>query len=232
VKRRILVITVFLMAAAMLATPFIGAVLAGYGGKNVAAVDWEVQIWPLRPPHEDQRVKAIEKEEGNMIVGKNIHTIGVPPLVDNVNLPPTPSGPPPFTPEWDDYPDGGIRLTVTPEGEGSYTLVGSFEKVFLWVVNPNRGGMLENSRWSFEITAVEDGDAPEGAVGSTMYGTLKKSPSSDVCVIKSTKGTGIFEGAFLRGTYVTSPGMVFHPTIPGVYTVFSYSTGSGEIVFP
>jgi len=230
-NKKILGVFVSLLAVAMLAIPIIGAVQAGYGGKNVATFEWEVQLWALRPPHEDTRGKLIEKEEGNMVVSKNIHTVGEPPLVDDINLPPLGTTPP-WNPTWDDYPDGGIRLTVTPEGEASYTLVGSFEKVMLWIVMVPRGAMLENSRWSFEITAVEDGVAPAGAVGSTMYGTLINVQGGSEMVLKSTKGTGIFEGAFLRGTYLTIPGLVFHPTIPGAYTVFSYSTGSGEIVFP
>jgi hypothetical protein len=227
-NKKILAIT--LLALVMLTTPLIVAVQAGYGGKNKATFEWEVQLWALRPPHEDTRGKVIEKEEGDMIVSKNIHTVGEPPLVDDINIPPLGTTPP-WNPTWDDYPDGGIRLNIT-KGTNTYTLVGSFEKVMQWIVMVPRGAMLENSRWSFEITDVESGVAPDDAVGSTMYGTLINIQGGSEMAIKSTKGTGIFEGAFLRGTHLTSPGIVFHPTIPGVYTVFSYSTGSGEIVFP
>jgi len=229
-NKKILVTT--LLALVMLTTPLlIGAVQAGYGGKNVAEFDWEVQVWALNrgdPPPEDTRLKIIEKKDGNMQIGKNIHTIGVPPLVDDVLL--VPGTPILLNPVWDDYPDGGIRLTITPEGEDSYTLLGSVEKTFNWIVYIPKGGMLENARWSFEITAVEDGDAPDDAVGSTMYGTLKN--VGGIGVVKSTKGTGIFEGAFLRGTQTTGFGLAFDPSRPGVNAVFTFSPGSGEIVFP
>ena len=243
-NKKVLGIAVVVMAVAMLATPLFGAVLAGYGGKNVATYEWEVQQWGLNrgnPPHEDTMVHEIEKKSGTMLVYKNIHTYGHPPLVnadpadpaDDVNLPPPQKPPATWNPKWDDYPNGGIRLTVTPAGEDPYTLIGSFEKVFLWIVYQPKGASQENAKWSFTITAVEDGDAPEGAEGSTMYGTLKKSPNSDVCVIKSTKGTGIFEGAFLRGTHSTSAGVVQESFPPsGTFALFTWAEGSGEIVFP
>jgi len=235
-NRKVLGILVVLMAVAMLATLLIGAVLAGYGGKNVATFEWEVQQWPLLrndPPPEDMMVHEIEKESGTMFVYKNIHTYGEPPLVDDINLPPPQKPPATWNPKWDDYPNGGIRLTVTPAGEDPYTLIGSFEKTMLWIVYRPKGATQENAKWSFTITAVEDGVAPADAVGSTMYGTLLKSPNSDVCVIKSTKGTGVFEGAFLRGTHTTSVGVVqesFPPT--GIFALFTWAEGSGEIVVP
>ncbi|MCW4031707.1 MAG: hypothetical protein NWE80_05015, partial [Candidatus Bathyarchaeota archaeon] len=233
-KKKILVTV--LIAALMLATLLIGVALAGYGGKNVATYEWEVQQWPLLrndPPPEDMMVHEIEKKSGTMLVYQKIHTYGAPPLVDNINLPPPPTPPATWNPKWDDYPNGGIRLTVTPAGEDPYTLVGSFEKVFLWIVYQPKGAAQENAKWSFTITAVEDGVAPAGAVGSTMYGTLIKSPNTVTAVIKSTKGTGIFEGAFLRGTHTTSWGVV-HESFPptGTFALFTWSEGSGKIVFP
>jgi len=240
-NKKVLVIA---LAVAMLATPLIGTALAGYGGKNRAAFEWYVEQWPLLrndPPPEDMMSHVIEKKEGTMYVYQNIRTYGEPPLVnadpddpaDDVNLPPPQKPPATWNPIWNDYPNGGIRITVTPSGEDPYTLIGSFEKKMLWILYQPRGTSQENSKWSFTITAVEDGDAPEGAVGSTMYGTLKKSPSSDVCVIKSTKGTGIFEGAFLRGTHTTSAGAVFESFPPPAnYVLFTWAEGSGEIIFP
>jgi len=232
-NKKVLVIAVVLMAVAMLAIPLIGAVQAGYGGKNKATFEWYVEQWPLNrnnPPPEDTIAHIIEKKDGTMYVYKNLHTYGEPPLVGNVylypNMPPTL-----WEPDWEDYPNGGIRLTVTPEGEDPYTLIGSFEKTMLWIQYNPKSGMLENSKWSFTITAVEDGDAPDGAVGSTMYGTIKSWQGGSPMVIKSTKGTGIFEGAFLRGTHTTSVGPVFE-IIPISYVLFTWSTGSGEIVFP
>ena len=224
------------MAVAMLATQMLVAVQAGYGGKNRAAFEWYVEQWPLLrndPPPEDMISQVIEKKSGTMYIYKNIHTYGHPPLVDDVNLPPPQKPPDTWNPKWDDYPNGGIRLTVTPAGEDPYTLVGSFEKTMLWIVYRPKGDSQENSKWSFTISAVEAGDAPEGAVGSTMYGTLKKSPNSDGCVIKSTKGTGIFKGAFLRGTHTTSVGVVQESFPPsGTFALFSWAEGSGEIIFP
>ena len=76
-----------------------------------------------------------------------------------------------------------------------------------------------------------DENAPDGAVGSTMQGTIKTTQGNNPMVIKSTKGTGIFEGAFLRGTHDTLPGIVID-LLSGKTCVFTYSTGSGEIVFP
>ena len=224
-----------LMAVVMLATPMLVAVQAWHGGKNVATYEWEVQQWPLLrndPPPEDLMIHEIEKESGTMLVYQNIHTYGEPPLVDNINLPPPQKPPATWNPKWDDYPNGGIRLTVTPAGEDPYTLIGSFEKTMLWIVYQPKGATQENSKWSFTITAVEDGVAPAGAVGSTMYGRLQKSPNSNGCVIKSTKGTGIFEGAFLRGTHTTSFGVV-HESFPptGTFALFTWAEGSGEIIF-
>ncbi len=217
----------------MTATPLIGAVQAGYGGKNKATFEWYVEQWPLNrgdPPPEDMRAHLIEKKDGTMMVYKNIHTYGEPPLVDDVRLPP--SSPPPWNPTWADYPNGGIRLTVTPEGEDPYTLIGSFEKTMLFISYSPKAGILENSKWSFTITDVEDGTPPDGAEGSTMYGTIKSWQGGSPMEIKSTKGTGIFEGAFLRGTHTTTPGGVINPSPPPPYALFSWSTGSGEIVFP
>ena len=237
-KKKILGVFISLLVVAMLAIPFIGTVQAGYGGKNKATFEWYVEQWPLRSENgpEDTKSHIIEKEDGTMVVWKNLHTYGHPPLVnadpddplDDVHLFPLT---PPWNPTWNDYPNGGIRLTVTPEGEDPYTLIGSFEKTMLWIQYNPKSGMLENSKWSFTITAVEDGDAPDGAVGSTMYGTIKSWQGGSPMVIKSTKGTGIFEGAFLRGTHTTSVGPVFE-IIPISYVLFTWSTGSGEIVFP
>jgi hypothetical protein len=239
--KKVLGITVFLMVTAMLSPAFIGAVLAGYGGKNKATFEWEVQVWPLgredKTDWEDYRLHTIEKEDGTMRVIKYVYTYGEPPLVDKPYL--YPNMPPSlWEPDWEDYPNGGIRLTVTPEGEDPYTLLGTFEKKQLYIEYAPRSAILENSRWSFTITDYEgEEEPPEGWYGSTMYGSLKSSIVNDevVWAIKSTKGTGIFEGAFLRGTQTGAVGPVFEvfpPTSPPVYVLFTWTEGSGEIVFP
>ena len=234
-SKKVLVIAVALMAVAMLITPLIGAVQAGYGGKNRAAFEWYVVQWPLGRENapEDRMIHTIEKESGDMMVMQNLRTYGAPPVVQ-VQIVTMGGYPVVVNPTWSDYPNGGIRLTVTPEGEDPYTLVGSFEKTMLYISYKPKSGILENSRWSFEITAVEDGDAPDGAVGSTMYGTLKSWQGGSPMEIKSTKGTGIFEGAFLRGTHITQPGVVLEnfPNPSSPFVLLSTSTGSGEIVFP
>ncbi|MCZ2808766.1 MAG: hypothetical protein O2V44_05375 [Candidatus Bathyarchaeota archaeon] len=233
-KKKILGVFISLLVVVMLAIPLIGAVQAGYGGKNKATFEWYVEQWPLRSENgpEDTKSHIIEKEDGTMMIYKNLHTYGEPPLVDDVSLPPsTPT--PPWAPAYGDYPNGGIRLTVTPEGEDSYTLIGRFEKTMLYIAYNPKAGILENSKWSFTITAVEDGDAPDGAVGSTMCGTIKSWQGGSPMVIKSTKGTGIFEGAFLRGTHTTLVGGVIIPGPPPMqFVIFTWSTGSGEITFP
>jgi len=233
-KKKILGVFITLLVVAMLAIPLIGAVQAGYGGKNKATFEWYVEQWGVTPTPPDTRMHTIEKEDGTMTIIQNVHTYGEPPLVDNPYL--YPNMPPMlWEPDWEDYPNGGIRLTVTPEGEDPYTLIGTFEKTMLYIAYNPKASILENSKWSFTITAVEDGDAPDGAVGSTMYGTIKSWQGGSPMEIKSTKGTGIFEGAFLRGTHTTSAGPVFEsfpPPDPPVYVLFTWSTGSGEILFP
>jgi hypothetical protein len=225
-KKKILVIA---LIVAMLATPLLGAVKAGYGGKNKATFQWYVVQWPL--PSEDTKQHTIVKEGGNMWIVHNLHTFGVPPVPEVTWIPDT------FIvayPTWGDYPAGGIKLTVTQEGEDPYTLVGTFEKTMLYIMYNPKGGILENSKWSFTITGYEGmEEPPEGYMGSTMHGTIKNFQGGTEMAIKSTKGTGIFEGAFLRGTHITIPGFVFeYPDPSSQYMILSTSIGSGEIVFP
>ena len=90
----------------------------------------------------------------------------------------------------------------------------------------------ENARWSFTITGYEgDTVPPDGYLDSTMYGTLKGMQGTTGLVIKSTKGTGFLK-EHSSEAHIRVGGLVFNPSPPPVYTIFSHSTGSGEIVFP
>jgi hypothetical protein len=241
VKRKVLVAV--LLAVVMLATPLIGAVHAGNGKKTRATFEWLVEQWPLdlMGAGDDTRSKTTKK--GDWIV-KNVYTYGEGPVVEVAwvtipglgNIVTNPAS-------WANYPDGGIRLTID-DGTNEYSLVGNFEKVELVFMqknktDPDKRGILEVSKWSFEITDVEEvmaGQAPAGAVGSTMSGTLRGSGGGGVMEqIIGNHGTGIFEGAVLWGTQTIMGGAVLEdPSDPSNmnYMLYSWADGSGEIMLP
>jgi len=128
----------------------------------------------------------------------------------------------------DDYPDGGIRLTI-----GEYTLIGTFEKnvkinTFYGGAPPTHTGNYAVGKWNFEITKVESGTAPDNAEGSTMSGwysidTVNSNPPTFV----STKGTGMFHGASMTFVTTVTPVMVLPERV-----LFTSETAEGDIIFP
>ena len=240
VKRKLLVAGLCLLFLASLLAPLLTTARAGYGGKNRATFEWEVQQWPLDLMGTGDDTRSHFTRKGDWIV-KNIYTYGEPPVVEVawVNIPGL--GNLVINPaSWANYPDGGIRLTID-DGTNEYSLLGIFEKVELVFMaknktDPEKRGMMEVSKWSFEITEVEEvmaGEAPSGAVGSTMSGTLRGSGAGEK--IMGNHGTGIFEGAILWGSQTIMAGAVLEdPSDPSNtnLVLYSWADGSGEIMFP
>lgn len=209
----------------MLATPLVATAQAcGYWGKwkkpVIACFASRVETWPTDSPDAEINIT----EEGDTVL-KNLNALGTPPLIDGV------------PPDLSYYGRGGIRLTIT-KGANVYTLLGTVEQKILYgIFYVGEGGEFSGdgqfgiSKWSFTITAVESGAAPADAVGSTMEGwTIVKGKEFQNAhsVYVSTKGTGMFEGAMLSGTYTKNYTYFVLPTGQGFF--FTYEVGSGKII--
>jgi hypothetical protein len=231
------ILAIFLLTFVMLATPLIVAVQVGFGksDQTVATFTWDVQQWPLNLVGALEDTKQHTTQKGDWIV-QNVYTYGGGPPVAEVewmnipgvgNIVTNPGS-------WGDYPVGGIRLAID-DGTNEYVLTGDFSKTEIVFIqkakmDPEKRGFLEVSQWIFEITAVEEvitGVAPVDAVGSTMSGTLRGGAGGEKII--GNKGTGIFDGAVLRGAQTIMAGAVVEDSS---YVLFSWAAGSGEIVFP
>ena len=212
-NRKVLVIAVFLMAVAMLATP-----LVGIGKKTPTLAPFEVtfQTWPdldwvANPPYKDYLT-----DEGREI--KNLRCIGEPPLIEDLGA---------MT--LADYPHGGISLTINVGTVKEYTLIGTVERIIKFTIFYGWPAVTEAyavGKWTFEITDVESGvgNAPENAVGSTMSGWYTLDTAGAGEIYESTMGTGMFHGASMVVSLSTIP--VF---VEGV--LFAHETGEGNMLF-
>jgi len=192
---------VTLLTLVMLTASLIGTAQAcGHRGRcrkpTIATFEYIFDVWPVFPLPTDY-----EKIEGdNIIMGyKNLPLFGNYPLIDT--YPPTVA----------DYGKGGIKLTLSI-GEEDFVLFGDVQKkIFLFILYAN-GRSIEIAEWSFTI--LDEGDAADlDAVGSSMEGWLMGRNGN--FVVKSTGGTGVFEGAKLNGkqiitAYVAGQALMTH----------------------
>jgi hypothetical protein len=243
-KKKIFVVV--LLSVVLLATPFIGTVMAVGGGAllnrpTFATYEYSIELWAV--PDEDERALfGYEVIEGDKVSGwKNLMTYGGAydgvyfdhdlgpdyPFVETYI--PIPNTDPPLTGVLvNDWGKGGIKLTLTI-GENEYELVGTVTK-FMPLVATYEHGMFIDAEWTFTIVDVGDDAAALGAVGSTLEGwTVNRNGNF---VVHSTDGTGFFEGAKLRGTQYTTPHPIIDPTtVPPSFTgsLFTVETGWGTI---
>jgi hypothetical protein len=210
-NRKVLVIAVALMAVAMLATSLVGS---GKKTPTIATFEVTLQTWGDREYNANPPTKSYQTDEGMVI--KNFRCHGIPPLIEDLGSITS-----------DDYPDGGIRLTIDVDGDDEYTLIGTMErmvKINIFYGFPAVTGTYAVGKWTFEITAVEDGieNAPENAVGSTMSGWYTVDNGN---VYESTHGTGIFHGASMVFSTAITPVMVDGE-------LFAHETAAGDMLFP
>lgn len=217
-NRKIVAMIVGLMAVTMLATPLIIAQAASYRGSwrtppTIAAFEATLQTWPDFEYNANPPAKGYLTDEGDVVM-KNFRLHGIPPLIEDLG-----------SITLGDYPDGGINLTIN----GEYTLFGTFEKmvkinIFYGFVPGPPTGVYAVGKWSFEITSVE-GTAPDNAVGSTMSGWYScDTPALPITYI-STKGTGLFKGAYMAFTTSATPVWVGQ-------NLFAHEEAEGNILFP
>ena len=214
-NKKILMLTITLLAVAMLVTPLVASVNAK---PKIATVEFRSEIWGNRDNPNEKTRMGVAGNSSNALM-KQINIIGIPPLTNKT---------PPDMPSVADALAyrGGIRLVIT-EDSNTYTLLGTVEQLLITGMARIDWGLVDNEKATITITENPGGGAPDGWEESTLelsiIWTLGKGK------ILGNRGTGIFENAQFRGTYSMAGGIVFIP--PGTIAVYKAQWGTGEIMF-
>ena len=202
-NRKILVTVVFLVSAALLATPLV--VTAG-AKPTIASFAFRVETWPDLAGDFDKfkHFSAGESENGVII---RIPSIGNAPLIDDV--------PDNTWPSWYQYLGrGGVRLTI--DGMGTY--VGNVTQM---VIHSNffaNEVKFSIEKWTFTFD--------EG----TLEVSVNTANGEGKCI--GTRGTGIFAGVKFSGTFDTHAYEYTIPvTSPPLSVQFKIQEGTGEVMF-
>jgi hypothetical protein len=220
-NRKVLVIAVFLMAVAMLATPLLGS---GKKTPTVAPFEVTFQTWPDLENIANPSTKDYMTDEGRVV--KNLRCIGEPPLIDEEDL---------GAMTLADRPHGGISLTINVGTDDAYTLIGTVDRIVKFSTfydAPAITRVVAVGKWTFEITEVDEvgeENAPENAVGSTMSGWYTLDSTGAGEIYESTMGTGMFH----RASMVVSLSItaIPFPLGDGTFIFFAHETGEGNMLF-
>jgi hypothetical protein len=211
-NRKILTLSITIFTSIMLLALLVECVPAK---PTTATVDFRIETWgDANDPN--TKMKSFVAGESENTIMKMINIVGNLPLLDGA------------TPTVPDFliGRGGVRLIIDPEGSAPYTLDGDVDQLLI-TFGIVSGGALTTEKSTFTIKSVVDGQAPAGAIGSTLE--LSLHAKDGIGKIVGNRGTGIFENTQFRGTYIMTPTLVPLPT--GAMAVFKVQAGSGELVF-
>ena len=211
-KKKILTLSMTLFTSIMLIALLVESVPAK---PTTATVDFHIETWgDVNDPN--PKMKNFIAGESENTIMKMINIVGNLPLLDEA------------TPTIPDFliGRGGVRLIINPEGSAPYTLEGDVDQLII-TFSIVSGGALTTEKSTFTIKSVVDGQAPDGAIDSTLE--LSLHAKNGIGKIVGNRGTGIFENTQFRGTYIMTPTLVPLPT--GAMAVFKVQAGTGEIMF-
>jgi hypothetical protein len=217
-NKKILLLTISILALVMLVTPLVVCVNAK---PTTATVVFRSETWGDREnPNEKNRMEFAGNSSN--VLMKQINIIGIPPLT-NVTPPDQPTAADALV-----Y-SGGFCINIT-QGTNMYTLLGTVEQVLITgMAKYGTGwGLVSNEKATVTITDNPGGGAPPGWDESTLELSIIMVRGKGK--ILGNRGTGIFENAQFKGTYSLAATQFFVPSLGVV--VYKAQYGTGEMMFP